>query len=285
MKVIGMISNGNMAETTKRSDFNPVELVTGPGAVAFSTTRGDTAVAGDPYSGFNACHYTSDDQSHVAQCRQELAEAVGLPESNIVIPRQTHSVNVAVVDSVPSTPEDVDGLVTVRDDVLLCVNTADCLPVVFHDPSAKVIGIAHAGWKGVFNGIIPAVIEKMKELGADQSAIRAAMGPCICVDCYEVDVDFAKRFIDRFPRVENIAKPSFKEGKMQLDLSAVARYQLIEAGITADKINMPAGCTRCRPDRFFSARALGVASGRVLTAIRMLRDQTAVADYSKEIQR
>lgn len=224
------------------------------GITAFSTLRG----CGDkdaPYEGFNACSYTGDDATHVAGCRSELSVPY-------VMPRQTHSLNVALVDG-PCEPENVDAIVTSRRGLALCVNTADCVPLVMADAAAGVIAAVHSGWRGTAGRIASLALREMVRLGALPERVSAAMGPCICPECFEVGDDVADRFrqaglgravIDRRP-------------KPYIDLPEAVALTLVEAGVRRESIAAPCGCSRCRPDRWFSARRLGVASGRTLTVI------------------
>lgn len=243
-----------------------IELDVGAGAVAFSTLRssGPATLADDPYAGFNVCHYTGDSPGHQQACRHRLADCLGVDADALLIPRQTHSVNVAIIgDSIPQL-EDTDALVTKRDDVALVVNTADCLPVIFNDLRRGVVGIAHAGWRGLYNGIIEKSVTAMESLGAARADIRAVIGPCICAGCYEVDEDFAGRFASKFGDVVRIFMPGEKP---HIDLRAAACKVLARCGIDGDRVVVTPVCSRCDV-RLFSARRMGVASGRIATVIR-----------------
>lgn len=242
-----------------------VRLDVGDGAVAFSSLRGDIGAvgSGNPYGGFNVCHYTGDDPGHVAMCRRELADYVGVDVDRLVIPRQTHSVNVAVIDDAIPSLEGVDALVTGRDDVALVVNTADCLPIVFNDSVNGVIGIAHGGWRGLYDGIVASTVGAMECLGASAPDINVAIGPCICGACYEVDEAFAKRFVARFGDDVCLVK----DGRQHIDLRAVALMELAEAGVGSDRIFVADMCSKCDV-RLFSARRMGVASGRIATVVK-----------------
>ena len=133
-----------------KSNLSHINLLTTPGVVAISTCRG-CVIEGNSYSGFNACHYTGDTDEHVAQCRGQLCVMLGIERDNLIIPRQTHSLNVAIIDTIPFDSqklENVDALVTTLPRVAIAINTADCVPLVFVDDVNKVIGVAHSGWKG-----------------------------------------------------------------------------------------------------------------------------------------
>ena len=236
---------------------------------AFSTERGPAASDGDPYSGFNACHYVGDDPEHVAVSRGLLSVVTGIPETRTAIPRQTHSDRVAVIDSLPVDSrqlENVDGLVTGLPEVALCVNTADCVPVVLVDVAAHVLGVAHCGWRGIVNRLLPNIVAAMVELGADPAKIDVAMGPAIGTECFEVGEEVAVRFRESFPGCKGIVAEG-SSGRPHIDLGAAVRERLAALGVDRGRIREPEICTRCLPGRFFSARALGVGSGRILTCV------------------
>ena len=212
-------------------------LDAGPGVAAFSTLRGCTR-ADDPYDGLNCCHYTGDDPAHVAASREALAVHLGISPEGMIIPRQTHSVNVAVIadpDAMPSL-EEIDALVTPLPAVALVIHTADCTPLLLNDPQAGVIAAVHAGWRGAVSA-------------ADLSG------------CFETSPEIASRFPAQF-----VSHPA-PGARPHADIAALIRAQLINAGVRAGAIAMPPQCTRCLHDRFFSARRLGVASGRMSSVI------------------
>lgn len=242
----------------------PIHLLLSAGSFnAYYTTRGVEPVS--PYAGFNVCHYTGDTPEHYATCRKRLADAFGLPVSHLVIPRQTHSVNIAVIDESQSlsTPlENVDGIVTNRKDIIIGVNTADCVPLIMVDPRHSVIAAVHAGWRGAVGGVIQTALETMIKLGASPGDIRCAMGPSICQECFEVGEEVASQFPDGCVDRLSYAKP-------HVSLQHYTHDTLISCGIRREHITPFDNtlCTRCHPDNFFSARAAGINSGRVFTFV------------------
>lgn len=233
------------------------------GVRAVHTLRGPVT-PGNPYSGVNLCHYVADDPDHVERSRHEFCRALGLSSDRLVVPRQTHSVRVAVTDSLPAAPEDVDAVVTNLADVAIGVSTADCVPVVLADAEAGVIAALHAGWRGALGGIVANTVAAMVQLGATPTRISASLGPCICADCFEVGEEVATLFPDEVVRRANGIKP-------HVDLPAYVMAQLADAGVGRSRIAPPPLCTRCHPDLLFSARAHGTASGRIFTAIMQSR--------------
>lgn len=234
--------------------------------VAMSTCRG-CVIDGDNYSGFNACHYTGDDLKHVEMCRAWLCEKLGIKKENLIIPRQTHSLNVTVIDSIPVAHdklENIDALVTTLPNVAIAINTADCVPVVLADDVNGVIGVAHSGWKGTVGKIASKTVAKMIECGADVSLIKVAMGPCICGDCFEVGNEVVGQFVNNgFDNPQVILNQY--QPRPHIDLPQACRQSLLEAGVLDENISLSRACSRCNPHQFFSARRLGINSGRTLT--------------------
>lgn len=239
-------------------------------ARAYFTTRGEI-VAANNYSGFNLCHYTGDDEKHYTVCRDMLANHFGSDSVHIIIPRQTHSTRVlSITESLPTDEEldGVDAIVTRRRDIIIGVNTADCVPVVLIDPIENTIGVAHAGWRGAVAGIVNNTIEAMTALGSRPENIHAAMGPSICLKCFEVGEDVAKRFPE-----ECVDRNSWE--KPHVSLQKYIFTSLIQSGLHTSNI-LPinsAECTRCNPDIYFSARASGIKSGRIFTFATFLPEK------------
>lgn len=236
-----------------------IDLLGFPGISAFSTLR-DTDSPSEAYSGFSTCSYTGDSPAHYTGCREELCQSLEISADKIVFPLQTHSLNVAIVTD-PSAPlPDTDAIVTALPGVALGIHTADCVPIVLADTENGVIAAVHSGWRGTAGNIAALTVDKMVETGADRQKIVAAMGPCICADCFEVGEEVAVHF-NRFGTVNRTRT------KPHVDLPATVAASLESAGICRDRISMPPACSRCNPADFFSARRLGTASGRTLTVI------------------
>ena len=237
---------------------------------AFSTQR-DAADWSSPYSGFNVCHYTADKPAHIAECRRRMAAELNLPVENLIIPRQTHSANIAVVDSMPidnAALENIDGIVTSQSDIALCINTADCVPVILVDPESGIIGTVHSGWRGTVERISARAVEAMVRLGATPTNIIAAMGPSICPDCFEVGEEVALKFHQEFGHTTVIPRTP----RPHVDLPRAITLTLTDAGLQPTNIHLPPACSHCHPNTYFSARRQSPASGRTLTLI--LRTQT-----------
>ena len=259
-----------MMELLKLDFTRPMDRVE-----AFSTTRG--VVDGrNAYSGVNLCDYVGDDALRVLDARITLAMQMGVDLDDLIMPRQTHSCRVAVIDEryrsldideQEQALEGVDALVTSLKGVVIGVNTADCVPIVLCDEQAGVIAVAHAGWRGTVGRIGQAVVEEMCRQGAHADCIYAAMGPSICQDCFEVGDEVVEAFRKAHFDLNDIVKRNVATGKAHIDLRTANRDVLQAAGVPAGHIITSQHCSRCEHDRFFSARRLGINSGRTFTGI------------------
>lgn len=244
-----------------------IDLKLHPELIAFSTSRGVAHPSG-PYDGFNACHYVGDDPAHVRHCRSKLCCRLGVEAQQLIIPRQTHSDRVAIIDRIPYPEENlqgVDALVTALPSVALAINTADCVPVLLAHPASGIIAAAHCGWRGIINNLLPNTLRAMASLGAKADEIIAVMGPAICHACFEVGTEVAQIFAEHFPDTSNIIIEGYE--KPHIDLSAAIVEKLRRLGVPSVNVRPSSECTMCNPAEFFSARVLGVKSGRLLTLI------------------
>lgn len=238
-----------------------------PEIEAWSLQRGPSDPSA-PYSGFNACHYVGDSPGHVDFCRRAIAEHLGIDTAHIVIPTQTHSSRVVTIADEPQPLDGVDALVTDRKGTALCINTADCVPVVLADPEASVIGIAHSGWRGTISDIAGATVRAMEALGASPRRIKAAMGPSICAQCYNVGADVARQFTERYGADSGVVE--YNDRTPHINLGRAVAINLIRAGLDPLAIPLPAICSYHSDGAWPSARRIGTASVRTLTLI-MLR--------------
>jgi YfiH family protein len=211
-------------------------------------------------AGFNVCHYAGATPEQYLPDRRRLAAFMAVEPTSLFIPRQTHSARVAHA-GVDLDLEGVDALVSNRPGQVLCINTADCLPLLLADEQAGVIGAAHCGWRGTVAGIALRTLEAMMALGARPERIHAAMGPCLCLDCFEVGEEVAAQF----PPEMVCRRPGEKP---HVDLAATVAAQLRSRGVT--HIALPTACSKCSPAGHNSVRRQGRDWPlRTLTAIRL----------------
>lgn len=221
------------------------------------------------FRGLN-CGTGSSDQSDIVRInRARVAEAMGVDALNAV--HQYHSADVVTVtEPLGEAKPKADALVTNVPGQALSILTADCQPVLFSDPAAKVIGAAHAGWRGALAGVLDATIEAMVALGATRGDIRATVGPTISQKAYEVGPEMLDEFIAEDP--ENARFFAQGQGdRYQFDLPAYGVHRMRAAGI--GDANWIRHCTYSDADRFFSYRRTTHAKeadyGRLISVIRL----------------
>lgn len=199
------------------------------------------------------CSLGSDDvRENVLENRRRAVAAI-MPGAALARVYQVHSPDVVAVTGPldQDNPPKADALVTDRPNILLAVQTADCVPVLFADSQAGVVGAAHSGWKGALLGVNESTIEAMETLGANRDRIACAIGPCIAQRSYEVDASFFQRFADTDPANERFFADG-KAGHYQFDIEGYVAARLAAAGITA--VECLGEDTYSQPERFFSYR-------------------------------
>jgi len=204
------------------------------------------------YASLNAGRGSSDDPAHIEENRTRIARAMGVADDHLIGVYQVHSAKVVAVDAPwPDTPPKADALVSAAPGLALGILTADCAPVLFADPEARVIGAAHAGWRGALDGVLEATVAAMVDLGANRQNIQAAVGPCIAQTSYEVGPEFLDNFTDRDPAYERF----FAKGnadRWHFDLEGFCAHRLSAAGLNGvAKLSLD---TCAREAEFFSYR-------------------------------
>lgn len=203
------------------------------------------------YASLNCGPGSRDDPARVAENRRRLTAALA-PDSELITLAQIHSPIVHTIGRDWQGRPEGDGLVTALPGRALGIQTADCTPVLFADAEARVIGAAHAGWKGALGGVLEAVITAMESLGARRTRIAAAIGPTIGQANYEVGGEFRDRFVEADPANARFFIPSDKPGHFRFDLPAYAATRLAGAGI-GDITDLRL-CTYPPENGFFSFR-------------------------------
>ncbi len=195
-------------------------------------------------------------------------EKENIPVAKTYTMRQVHGNTVVYVNGKsPKRIPDADGLVTDKPNIFLAVTTADCIPLSLADQSAGVIGIAHAGYKGILEGVIKNFIYKALEHGAYANDIYISIGPSIGACCYDIDEERVKRFAQIF-NTDRIFR--FTEEKVFLDLKKAARILLEREGVPAKNITVSSVCTSCKNNEYFSYRKdAPETSGTFMTVIGM----------------
>ncbi len=243
-----------------------LEYLTAEGISAphcFTTRLG--GVSRGPLSSMNIAIKLDEKETNVAKNFEILSRALGFDPGNLVLTRQTHSDIVRVVTKADCRgcfhrdyPE-CDALVTGDPGVALVVFTADCTPILLHDPVTGAVGAAHAGWRGTVSAIGAKTVDAMvRQFGCKPENIRAAIGPNIGPCCFETDADVPQALLKAFG--EEVSAFITQSGnKYYVNLKEINALILGRAGVR--HIEISSECTKCRPDRFWSHRVTGNIRG------------------------
>lgn len=241
-----------------------------PGIVHGFFTR-DGGVSAGVYASLNIGLGSADESEAVLENRGRVADRLGVARGRLAMPYQIHSADVVTVAEPwgPGAGPKADAVVTDRPGVAIGVSTADCGPILFADGEARVVGAAHAGWKGAFTGIPEATIAAMEALGAKRDRIVAVLGPTISAAAYEVGPEFVDRFVSADPDNARFFVASAKPGHALFDLPAYILRGLRRAGVGhAEDLGL---CTYSDEARFFSYRRMTHRGepdyGRLVSAI------------------
>ncbi len=219
----------------------------GGGVVSAFTSR-HGGVSDPPYDSYNLASHVGDDPAGISENRRRLAEATG---ARLVWAEQVHGAGIAVAEGAAETYPGVDALVTTQRGVALCIQVADCLPVLLADPGAGVVGAAHAGRKGLLAGVLYNTLLAMSVHGADPGRMTALVGPAIGACCYELPAEMVDELAADLPA----ARGTTRAGTPSMDLRAGATALLTDAGIGT--VTHVGGCTAEDPS-LFSFRRDGV---------------------------
>ncbi|MGA8758598.1 MAG: peptidoglycan editing factor PgeF [Stellaceae bacterium] len=219
---------------------------------AFFTRQG--GVSDGHYASLNCGFGSGDDADRIEQNRAIAMQMLGLPADRLVTCRQVHGAKVASVEKPWRRGEApaADGMVTRVPGMALGVLAADCAPLLLFDPVARVVGAAHAGWRGAFRGVAEATVEAMECLGADRSRIHVGIGPCIGPTSYEVGPEFPPPIIADDPAAEAFFAPASKAGHFMFDLAAYVEHRLHRFGMSL--VERSHHDTAAEPALFFSYR-------------------------------
>jgi hypothetical protein len=238
----------------------------------FLTRRG--GVSEGLYASLNCGLGSKDDQDAVVENRSRALRTAGLDPDSLATAYQVHSAKVAVVgaDWDETQRPQVDGLVTRTVGKSLGILTADCVPVLFADPEAGVIGAAHAGWKGAVGGVLQETVATMERLGATRSRIQAGVGPAIAQKSYEVGPEFPNAFIDRDRANARFFATATRCRHFMFDLVGFVERELTMLGVGGVAV---AGNDTCaEADTFFSYRRTTLAKepdyGRQISVIGLV---------------
>lgn len=240
----------------------------------FCTTRQGGVSVGN-YASMNLSPFSGDKVEHQTENLNQLNEI--LNTHDLIIPYQTHGTEISIIDKDfiqknfaerADLLNGVDALITKEPKVCIGVTTADCVPLIFYDPQKDVIAVAHAGWRGTCGRIAEKVVQRMQEqFGCQPQHINVVIGPSISGTVYNVGVELIDNFsLAGFPVAEIFNTNS---ELIYLDLWKANQWLLESTGIPAERIQISEICTYTQHEKFFSARRLGIKSGRMLSAIML----------------
>ncbi|YBV96933.1 peptidoglycan editing factor PgeF [Phyllobacteriaceae bacterium JZ32] len=224
------------------------------------------------YRGLNVGAGSHDEPQNVTENRRGVAQSLGVRPEHLLTVHQVHSPDVVTVTApFPDERPKADAMVTRTPGIALGALSADCGPVLFADPEARVIGSAHAGWRGAISGVLENTIDAMIALGADRSRIVAVLGPTIGPENYEVGPEFFAEFVARDAAYERYFRASGRENYKMFDLWSFIIDRLKASGVKADALGQ---CTYADEAQFFSYRRAthrGEADyGRQISAIAIV---------------
>lgn len=259
----------------------PLLKETGTVIHGFTTRLG--GVSEGIYASMNLSFTRGDDPRRVMENYQLACGALGFPVEEVICSDQTHTANVRRMGRGdcgkgvlrPRDYTDVDGMITDEPHVALAAFFADCVPLFFVDPVRRAIGLSHSGWKGTAGRIGARTVEAMQEAyGCQPENIRAAVGPSICRDCYEVSRDVVDAFSKSFTE-EELRRCCLEkgQGKYQLDLWKANEQILLAAGIRPEHLAVTDVCTCCNPTLLFSHRATNGRRGNLAAFLRLTDEE------------
>ncbi|MBF0454789.1 MAG: peptidoglycan editing factor PgeF [Magnetococcales bacterium] len=236
--------------------LNKIPALSGVGFF-FTTRQGGESQGG--YGGLNLGLHVADDPKRVHRNRQALQQALSLSVDSLVFVNQVHGVTTLHAPLDTEQQPDADGLVTTHNRVALAIMTADCAPLLLADPVARVVGAAHAGWRGAEAGIVASCLEQMVALGSRPENVVAIIGPCIRSPSYEVGDQFRKHFLEKAKNKNHFGCQKFfsyssDQGTVHFDLPGYLHEQLTWNHVSPDKIYDVGLCTYLNDDLFFSHR-------------------------------
>ncbi len=240
----------------------------------FTTRMGGVSPA--PFDTLNFSFSRADSPENVRENFRLLSNSRGFDYNSLVLVNHEHGNKAIRVNKgdcgrglFKEPLPHCDGLVTDDPDVTLITIHADCGGIFLYDEEKRAIGLAHSGWKGTLNRMGQRLVETMvNEYGSNPHTVKAALGPCICFDCFEVDESLAEEFVAEFG-CSQIAKPG-RPGKAYVDIEAALCIQLFEAGIQPSNLSLMHRCTVEESELFYSYRRDGKGTGAMASYLRLI---------------
>lgn len=279
--------NTNGMKMMKKLKSNKVEMLQFSGLSGecnishFITTR-HGGVSRGSYASMNPGEYSGDDLASIRMNRKLLSDAIGISPERIFVPFQIHEAEIGRIDThflsltADRQKEEMNGkdaLVTNIPGVCITVSTADCVPVLVYAPDKHVVAAIHAGWRGTVKQIVAGTVGYMvAHYGCSPSLMLAGIAPSISRESFEVGDEVVAAFQATGADLSRMVERNVQTGKAHIDLWEANRIQLLQSGVQSDRIEIARICTYLHHEDFFSARRLGIKSGRILSGI-MIKDE------------
>jgi len=236
-----------------------------------------------PYDALNLSFNVGDEPQNVLKNRKRLVEALGIPLTNLTTAKQVHDAHVKIIseplrgkgatdyeDAINGT----DAMVTHIPNICLMILVADCVPILFYDPSKRVIGAAHAGWQGTLQRVAQKTVKVFQEdFGCSPKDVVVGIGPSIGPCCYEVGQEVVSEVEHVFRIKAGLIRNESADSKRYFDLWTANLRQLVQAGIPENNIEVARICTCHHSDLFFSYRQEKGKTGRFGAGIVILGNQ------------
>ncbi|NYB74785.1 peptidoglycan editing factor PgeF [Sedimentibacter hydroxybenzoicus DSM 7310] len=243
----------------------------------FTTRAG--GVSEGSFASMNIGFSTGDNDENVKRNIEIMAERLNLNVDDIVETHQTHTNNIMYVteehkgriftEGIENNIKNIDGIYTDKTNLTLMSFHADCTPVFLYDPIKKVIGLAHAGWRGTVQNIGGVMVKAfINDFNSDPKDIKAAIGPSLCKECFEVDEDVKDLFVATDESFMDFMDT--KGIKYYFNLWEINKYLLLKEGLRGENIEISGICTKCRNDLLFSHRGQGGKRG-LMTGLLMMK--------------
>jgi polyphenol oxidase len=249
--------------------------------IAHFCTDREGGVSMGNYASFNLSPFSGDNPANVNKNKEILCKQFGIDAEKLIIPYQTHGTKILEIDDSffqlsqyekTQSLNGIDALFTHLKNVCIAVTTADCVPLLFFDPQKQVIAVAHAGWRGTCSKIAEKTVQRLiDKFDCNPADILAVVGPSISSKVYEVGKEVVDSFENAGFEISRIV--TIRNHSFYLDLWKANQLSLQSVGVLLDHIEISGICTHTEHERFFSARRLGVKSGRITSGIMLTGEQ------------
>lgn len=200
--------------------------------------------------------------------KKEICDFLKINEEDFISPSQTHTSHIEVVQVGKTSYSETDGLILANNKQAICLNFADCTPVIVFDPINNIGAVSHAGWRGTAGNIATKTVQKMVcDFNSKPQDLKCAIGPAISFCCYNVGEEVFRQLQATVNSFDGLSE--IRQGNIYVDLKNINKQQLVEAGVKAENIDVCPYCTVCNNDLFFSYRKENATTNRHSAIIKL----------------